>query len=236
MKIPMTKHMQMKDYTACGISLFFLFLLCVNLDGFIAVTKASPYFTSFLKFAVLATFGECIGLRIATGDYNRPGFGILPKALVWGLLGMGIKMAFTIFAVGAPAVLAELGLPITPATLKSGDFFPRLLAAFFVSVTINSTFAPLFMTLHKVTALHIAETGGTMRGFLTPIPMGRLLKEIRWDVMWGFVFKKTLPCFWVPAHTITFMLPPHFQVVFAALLGIVLGVILAVAGMKKSAD
>jgi hypothetical protein len=38
----------------------------------------------------------------------------------------------------------------------------------------------------------------------------------------------------VPAHTITFMLPPYFQVVFAALLGIVLGVILALASTKKS--
>ena len=228
------KCMQTKDYMVCGISLFFLVLLCVNLDAFIAVTKAFPYGTSFLKFAALATFGECIGLRIATGDYNRPGFGILPKALVWGLLGMGIKMAFTIFAGGAPAVLTEFGMPITATTLKSGDFFPRLLAAFCVSVTMNFIFAPVFMTLHKVTDLHIAETGGTVHGFLAPIPMGRLLKAINWEVMWGFVFKKTLPCFWVPAHTITFMLPPYFQVVFAALLGIVLGVILALASTKKS--
>ena len=228
------KRMQTKDYMACGISFFFLVLLCVNLDAFIAVTKAFPYSTSFLKFAVLATFGECIGLRIATGDYNRPGFGILPKALVWGLLGMGIKMAFTIFANGAPAVLAEFGMPITATTLKSGDFFPRLLAAFCVSVTMNFIFAPVFMTLHKVTDLHIAETGGTVHGFLAPIPMGRLLKAINWEVMWSFVFKKTLPCFWVPAHTITFMLPTYFQVVFAALLGIVLGVILALASTKKS--
>jgi hypothetical protein len=228
------KDMRTKDYLACGIALFGLFLLCLNLDGFIALTRAAPYGTSFLKFAVLATFGECIGLRIVTGDYNRPGFGILPKALVWGVLGVGIKTAFTIFAAGAPAVLAELGLPISATTLKSGDFFPRLLAAFFISVTMNSIFAPLFMILHKVSDLHIAETGGTLRGFLTPIPMGRLLKEIPWDVMWGLVFKKTLPCFWLPAHTITFMLPQHFQVVFAALLGVVLGVILAIAGMKKS--
>ncbi|MDR0466786.1 MAG: hypothetical protein LBH94_05460, partial [Deltaproteobacteria bacterium] len=97
------KHLQAKDYVACGISLFCLFLLYAKLDGFIAVTRAYPYLTSFLKFAVLATFGECIGLRITTGDYNRPGFGILPKALVWGVLGVGIKMAFTIFAIGAPA-------------------------------------------------------------------------------------------------------------------------------------
>jgi hypothetical protein len=48
--------------------------------------------------------------------------------------------------------------------------------------------------------------------------------------MWGFVFKKTIPFFWIPAHTITFLLPPDVQVLFAALLGIALGTILAVAG------
>ena len=228
------KRIQAKDCIVCGTSLFFLLVLCVHLDACILATKASPYCAGFLKFAVLATFGECLGLRIATGDYTRPGFGLLPKALVWGFLGMGIKMSFTIFVAGVPAVLAELGLPITAAPLTSGDLFQRLPAAFCISAALNFLFAPLFMILHKVTDLHIAETGGTVRGMLAPIPMGRLLRAINWDVMWGFVFKKTLPCFWVPAHTITFMLPPYFQMVFAALLGIVLGVILALAGAKKA--
>jgi uncharacterized integral membrane protein len=43
------------------------------------------------------------------------------------------------------------------------------------------------------------------------------------------VFKKTIPLFWYPAHTITFLLPAGFQVLFAAVLGIVLGVLLSVA-------
>ncbi|WP_321415721.1 Mpv17/PMP22 family protein [uncultured Desulfobacter sp.] len=50
------------------------------------------------------------------------------------------------------------------------------------------------------------------------------------------MFKKTLPFFWIPAHTITFLLPPDFQVLFAAILGIVLGIILAVAGLSKKND
>ncbi len=44
---------------------------------------AHPMIMSFLKFAVLSTFGECIGLRITAGVYNRPGFGILPRASVF---------------------------------------------------------------------------------------------------------------------------------------------------------
>ena len=63
---------------------------------------------SFIKFAVLATLGECIALRITTGDYNRPGFGILPKAVVWGFLGIGIKIAFTIYGAGTVKLLSGM--------------------------------------------------------------------------------------------------------------------------------
>lgn len=228
--------MQTKDYKVLGITLAAAALFCLTpgaLDGFIAVTTAYPYSTSFLKFAVLATFGECIGLRITSGVYYTPEFGVLPKALVWGLLGMGIKAAFTIFVTGAPNVPAELGLPLSAAMLKTGDFFQRLCTAFFISVTINCIFAPIFMTLHKITDVHIAAARGSLPGSLRPIPMGAILKDLNWNALWGFVFKKTIPFFWIPAHTVTFLLPAHFQVVFAALLGIVLGVILAVSNRQS---
>ena len=216
--------------TLCGLAAFLV--IPGFMDGFIDLTKKNPYLMSFAKFAVLATFGECIGLRIATGVYNKPGFGVLPRAIVWGLLGMGIKLAFTIFFSGAPNVLAELGLPVTPEVLKGGSFGLKLLVALTFSVTINTIFAPVFMTLHRITDAHIVLNGGTLRGFLTPIDVTRHFQEINWKTLWGFVFKKTLPFFWIPAHTITFMLPPHFQVLFAAFLGIILGVILAFASRK----
>ena len=214
----------------CGLAAFLVIPGCM--DGFIDLTKKNPYLMSFAKFAVLSTFGECIGLRIATGVYNRPGFGVLPRAIVWGLLGVGIKFAFTIFINGAPYVLAELGLPVTPETARSGPFALKLLIAFTFSVSLNSIFAPVFMTLHRVTDAHIVANGGTLRGFFTPLDMTRHLREINWSSLWGFVFKKTLPFFWVPAHTITFLLPSHFRVLFAALLGIILGLILAFANRK----
>jgi hypothetical protein len=90
------------------------------------------------------------------------------------------------------------------------------------------------MTLHRITDTHIIATGGTLRGFFSPIDCSRILQNIDWSVMWGFVFKKTLPFFWIPAHTITFLLPPQHRVLFAALLGVVLGVILAFASLAKS--
>ena len=204
--------------------------------AFVAATKACPYLMSFAKFAVLATFGECIGLRIRSGAYTRPGFGVLPRAVVWGVLGLAIKAAFSIFIAGAPAMLAELGLPVAADTLRNGSFPLRLLCAFTISASLNCVFAPLMMTAHKVTDTHIEATGGTLKGFFSPIPVVAILRGLNWGVMWNFVFMKTLPFFWIPAHTITFMLPPYLQVVFAALLGVALGVILAIAASKSKAS
>lgn len=227
--------MRYSDRVAIGAPLAAVALFIVIpgfLDGFIGLTSRHPYWMSFVKFALLSTFGECVGLRIVSGVYTRPGFGVLPRALVWGLLGMGIKLAFTIFVAGVPAALAEIGLPVPPDVLRQGPFGWKLLTAFCISVSLNCMFAPLFMTAHRVTDAHILATGGTLPGLFSPLDAGALLKEINWQSLWGFVFKKTLPLFWVPAHTITFLLPSHFQVLFAALLGIVLGLILAVASRR----
>lgn len=187
---------------------------------------------SFLKFAVLSTIGELLGLRISTGVYHRKGFGVLPRALVWGVLGLGINMAFIVFSSGVPVFLEYLGARNTVAVMAGALTLEKVGIALMISVVLNSIFAPVFMTLHKVTDTHILATGGTLKGLFSPIPVGKILQEMNWKVQWNFVFKKTIPLFWYPAHTITFLLPTEMRVLFAALLGVVLGVILAVAARK----
>jgi hypothetical protein len=51
-------------------------------------------------------------------------------------------------------------------------------------------------------------------------------------VQWGFVFKKTIPLFWIPAHTLTFCLPQDLQVLFAAFCSVILGLFLSIAAKK----
>ena len=114
----------------------------------------------------------------------------------------------------------------------SGLSWFKVLVAFAVSVSMNTIFAPVFMTLHKITDTHILATGGTLAGFFTPIPMRKIMTGLNWGVLWGFVFKKTIPFFWFPAHTLTFLLPGNMRVLCAALLGVVLGILLAVAARK----
>ena len=183
---------------------------------------------AFIKFAILATLGESIGLRIQKGVYNLPGFGLTSRAIVWGFLGVAISIAMSIFSVGTPAVLANLGIDIT-----SQQFCTRLLIAFCTSVAMNLFFAPVFMTFHKVTDTHILNNGGTISGLFKPLKFREIFTQLNWGVLYGFVFKKTIPLFWFPAHTLTFMLPSQWRVLFAAFLGIVLGVLLSVAARKK---
>ncbi len=196
--------------------------------------KAHGLITSFVKFAILATLGEAIGLRIRKGVYNQRGFGLLPRAIVWGFIGITIKVAFIIFATGTPAVLEYLGLNGAKASMNGEMSGLKLLTAFSISTAMNLIFAPVFMTFHKITDNHIVNNGGTLKGFFTPIQFGQIMVNLDWSVQYHFVFKKTIPFFWIPAHTITFMLPPQYRVLFAAILGIVLGVILSIASLKSS--
>jgi hypothetical protein len=188
---------------------------------------------SFIKFGILATLGEVIGLRIREGIYYKKDFGILPKAIVWGFLGMLIKFAFIVFATGVPNFLRYMGFALSEDILEGAFTFIKVLTAFSISLSMNCIFAPIMMTLHKITDVHIARTGGTLKGFFSPMAFGDIFIHLKWNVMWNFVFKKTIPLFWVPAHTITFLLPPQHRVLFAAILGIVLGVFLAIADVRK---
>ncbi len=201
------------------------------------------YISGFLKFAVLATLGESLGLRITKGVYNEKGFGLVPRAVVWGFIGISIKIAFVVFAVGTPAMLAKLfGMSDAINSMKANSIFDamkvnlggtRFITAFSISTFMNLVFAPVFMTFHKITDTHIINNGGSVKALFTPIKFKEIIPNLNWNVQWNFVFKKTIPFFWIPAHTITFLMPSEYRIVFAAVLGIILGVILSFAINKK---
>lgn len=218
-----------------GVLIFFspFFLSDTVYHTYEQINTTYPLLMSFIKFAILATFGETIGLRIRDGRYNYKGFGLLPRALVWGLIGLTIKLAFVIFASGTPVFLSTVFGFEQATEFGSMDMsLAKVLVAFSISLAMNVIYAPVMMTMHKITDTHIMDNGGTLRGFFRPIKLAGITQNINWNVQWNFVFRRTIPFFWVPAHTITFLLPPAFRVLFAALLGIMLGVILAIASLK----
>ncbi len=172
-----------------------------------------PILVSFCKFALLATSGEMLIHRIKKGTYCNKQFGVIPKMIIWGILGISIYFAFAIFSTGVTSLFHTEEIP--------------LLNAFLISFFLNVTFAPVMMLTHHLSDLHITNEEGRFP-FKTLSPLN-LLKSADWDKMWSFVYKKTIPFFWIPAHTITFLLPSQFRTLFAALLSIALGLLLTLS-------
>jgi hypothetical protein len=183
------------------------------------LTASMPYVMGFVKFAILATMGELMALRIVTGDYKKPA-GLVWRMVIWGLIGMLITLMFNVFAGGVVSAQAKGYLPF------EGNSFAF---AFFTSTIMNLIFAPTFMAFHKYTDTFLdlkAERGGK-------ISIKDITEAIDWYGFVSFVLMKTIPFFWIPAHTITFLLPGEYRVLVAAFLSIALGAILAFAKRKK---
>lgn len=167
----------------------------------------------FVKFFLFASYGDILSQRLKNGNYRVRGF--IFKALVWGLIGVSIVWIFAIFTQGIAALQTEKLLPGS-----SGGFVFALL----VSVFMNLTFAPAMMLFHRVSDHYIEHRLNT--------PDHTLFKTVAAIDYVGFVrfvLFRTIPFFWIPAHTITFLLPGQYRVFFAALLGVALGLILGLA-------
>ncbi|HYX05704.1 MAG TPA: Mpv17/PMP22 family protein [Bacteroidales bacterium] len=224
--------MNKRDFQFIGILLILILPFVISNTIYAAYqdfNSAHGIIMSFIKFALLATLGESLGLRIRSGKFNYSGFGLLPRAIVWGFLGVSVKIAFIIFASGTPVLLEYIGLDHASQIITGSVSPAKILIAFSISATLNIFYAPVLMTTHKITDTHIINTGGTIKGLFSPVRMGDIMQSIDWKVQWEFVFKRTIPLFWIPAQTITFLLPVEFQILFAAFLSIVLGILMAVA-------
>lgn len=198
---------------------FFLVLLIpATRDIFMGFSSQHPYIGGFIKFFILATFGEIIGLKIVSGKFKLPE-GILYRASVWGLLGIASTLAFTLFSGGV-------------AFAQSVDYLPGLnnllLTAFLTSLVMNATFGAVLMITHRITDTYI----DLMLEKKENLNMKLVLETIKWPEFFSFVIFKTLPFFWLPAHTAVFIVPSEFRVLFAASLSVALGVILGFAKRK----
>ncbi|MCX6053707.1 MAG: hypothetical protein NTZ74_02100 [Chloroflexi bacterium] len=203
-----------------GIGAFFAFPATRQM--YLAANTFSPELLSFLKFAILATGGEVLSWRLKKNSYDLKEFGLLPKTIFWGIFGVIIYWAFTIFANGTPKAFPFLETLAEP--------YQNILSAFLIAFFMNMIFSPVFMMVHHLCDNFINNNKGTFP--IQKFNMMLALKEIDWNRMWNFVYKKTIPFFWVPAHTITFMLPTEYRMIFAASLSVVLGLVLGSVNRK----
>ncbi len=192
----------------------------VTREIFVKFSTEHAYLGGFIKFFILATMGELLAIRIVTSNWNIPK-GLPYRAFVWGFLGMVIVLIFNVFAAGIAGALVNGFLP-------GGN--SKFTFAFFVSFTMNLSFAPTMMAFHRITDTFIDLKYENIK---LKVTLRDVVKRIDWDSFVSFVLVKTIPIFWIPAHTITFLLPPEYRVLSAAFLSIALGAILAFAKKKK---
>lgn len=172
------------------------------------------YVLSFIKFAILATLGEVIAASIKNKKLTIP-HSIGYRMFIWGLLGIWIAFMMGIFA----SAIGELVLKGREVT-----FMTKLEFAFITSLVMNTSFGPIFMILHKHTDTFLDlryENKGEK------ISLKKICSSIDYYGYIKNIIIVTIPAFWLPAHTITFLLPGEFRVIFAAALSICLGVILS---------
>jgi hypothetical protein len=205
----------------CGFSS--LLILPSTHQVFVSATQGHPYIMGFIKFAILATMGELLAIRIVSGRWNKT-IGMVYKAILWGFFGMSIVLMFEIYLNGVNGA-------VTKGLLFAGEGAVRtILSAFYVSALMNITFAPAFMAVHRMTDLYVDRM---CEGQGERLTLSTIITIIDWNGFIQFVVLKTIPFFWIPAHTVTFMLPPEYRVLAAAYLSIALGAILSYARRRQ---
>lgn len=199
------------------------FIVPATHEIFIQLTGSRPYLMGSFKFAILASMGELLAVRLAKGAWKWPA-GMIYKVIVWGLLGIPITFTFAFYSVGVAAVIEKGLLPVGSGLVET------ILTAFYTAALMNLTFGIVFMAVHRLSDTCIdrwVQTGqAATRG---------VVSAINWVDFISFVVGKTIPLFWIPVHTLTFLLPTEYRVLAAAYLSIVLGVILVYARGRKSA-
>ncbi len=213
--------MKLGDYLWGGLLLLWAAVLVVPItrEVFMAMTQAYPYISGFFKFFVLATMGDMLGARILHGQWQKTK-GLIFKAIIWGIIGMMITLAFTLYSEGVLAAQDIGRLPF------HGSKFGH---AFLTSVMMNITFAPFMFLFHKFSDLYIDVKYRGMK----KVTINDLVKEVDFNMLIGFSMLKTIPFFWIPCHTLVFLMPPQYRVVASAFLSIALGLMMAIAKKSK---
>lgn len=188
----------------------------VTREVFLDFASSSPLLGGFIKFFFLASYGDFIANRIKKKSWSIP-TGFFFKALIWGIIGVVIVMIFGIFTNGVHALQANGILPFEDSAIAS---------AMLISILMNFTFAPTMMVAHRISDSYIEQRQNKLS-------LTQVIKEIDFGQFLKFTILRTIPFFWVPAHTITFMLLEEYRVIFAAILGIFLGLILGLFNAKK---
>ncbi len=172
---------------------------------YVSLVQAHPVLMAMIQFALLGTLGDVISKWIIAKKLFKP-FNF--KTLILKML----EWAFLALLIK----YAFVGFKAFVKGLVEASYLPELNTysrAFAISSAMNLQFGPFLVLMHRLLDNLVAG-------------------EKNWNNMdKGF---KSLLWFWIPAHTVTFVLPKHYQIGLAALWSVVLGIILGLYNRKKA--
>jgi hypothetical protein len=184
---------------------------------FIAATMAHPFLMGFAKVACLATYGECLKMRLAKGEWSIEA--PVMRFIVWGLFGIWFAFAFPYASAGVTALIEKRlwlnGSKIWLAFSKS--LWINILGGYAFSMMLVHQYLNACIDVRRLISLtEFAETMSGRKAATT----------------WYRYIPLTILFFWLPAHTVTFLLPPVYYVLMAAVLSLALGFFLTVMQRK----
>jgi len=174
------------------------------MNWYIDFVKYNPIFSAIIQFSIFGTFGEVVSKWIIKKKIHLP---FTLSILLWKMLVWSFLAVCIKYAfVGFAGFVEYLFLYGLLPELNS---FTK---AFAVSTTMNLQFGLFLVIMHRI---------------LDNV----VVREKNWDnIDKGLL---SLIWFWIPAHTVTFMLPKEYQIGLAAIWSVVLGVILGFYNRKK---
>lgn len=175
------------------------------MNWYIDFVIAYPILSAILQFTVLGTLGDIVSGWIIKKKIYFP----------YKSLSFILKLAeWSLLAVMIK--YAFTGFQGFTDILIENNLLPDLTGiyrAFTVSVLMNLQFGPFLVLMHRLMDNLIA---GKMNW--------KNLDKGFYSLLW----------FWIPAHTVTFILPKEFQIGLAALWSLMLGLILGFYNRKSS--
>ncbi len=167
------------------------------MDTYIDIVTKYPIYSAMLQFAILGTLGDIIAKWMQQGKIFLP---YKPTIIFLKMIEWAV-IAVTI-------KYAFVGFKAFVNSLESHHLVPQLGKfgrAFAVSFSMNIQYGLFLVIFHR---------------FLDNL----IARQNNWKNIEKGMF--SLVWFWIPAHTITFMLPRPYQIGLAAVWSVVLGIIL----------
>jgi hypothetical protein len=175
------------------------------MNWYIELVTAHPILTAIVQFAVLGTLGDAVSHWIVKRKIFSP-YDV--KTLVLKITEWSILAVMIKYAF--------IGFHGFVETLIENSYLPPLDSlgkSFAISTSMNLQFGPFLVIMHRLMDNLIAgkqNWNNLDKGF--------------YSLLW----------FWIPAHTITFILPKEFQIGLAALWSLALGIILGFYNRKAT--